>query len=277
MVDLAGLLFRAADYTTRRVSTRAGSVRVFEGRARRETLPTIALVHGLSADAFGYLPLLQRLRRHARVVAIDLPGHGGSEAREDLTLHACVAGGVEALASYLREPVIVFGNSLGGLTSIRFALQHPELVRGLFVASPAGAPSSPAELEELIAKFRIETPDDALRFAELIFYKMPTGPIRHLISRDLVRRHKMPSLRALIRDVPNAKPFDPDELVHLAPIPTYFMWGKSERLLPASHLEFWKKNLPKATIEEPWGFGHSPQLDSPTDVARRVIAFAHEH
>ncbi len=202
MADLAGLFFRAAGYTTRRVPTRAGSVRVFEAAARRETLPTIALVHGLSADAFGYLPLLQRLRRHARVIAIDLPGHGGSESRDDLTLASCVAGGVEALASYLREPAIIFGNSLGGLTSIRFALAEPKLVRGLFVASPAGAPSSPTELEALLANFRIETKADALRFVEVILHAKPSGPIRHLIARDIVRRHKMPSLRALIRDVP---------------------------------------------------------------------------
>jgi pimeloyl-ACP methyl ester carboxylesterase len=277
MADLGSILFRTLGYTSRRVSTRAGSVRVFEGRARRETLPTIALVHGLSADAFGYLPLLQRLRRHARVVAIDLPGHGGSESREDLTLHSCVAGGVEALASHLREPAIVFGNSLGGLTSIRFALAHPTLVRGLFVASPAGAPSSPAELESLLAKFRITTPAEALAFVEIILHEKPKGPLRHLIARDLVRRHKTPSLRALIKDVPNAKPFQPAEIAHLAPIPTHFFWGRSERLLPPSHLEFWKKNLQNATIEEPYGFGHSPQLDSPGDLARRVIAFARDH
>jgi pimeloyl-ACP methyl ester carboxylesterase len=276
-MDLAGLIFRASGYSTRRVSTRAGAVRVFEARARREVLPTIAFVHGLSADAMGYLPLLQRLRRHARVIAIDLPGHGGSEAHDDITLASCVAGGVEALASYLREPAIIFGNSLGGLTSIRFALAHPTLVRGLFVASPAGAPSSPAELEAMLAKFRITTPAEALAFAEVIFHTMPTGPIRHLIARDLVRRHKTPPLRALMRDVPNAKPFRPEELAHLAPIPTYFMWGRSERLLPPSHLEFWKKHLQNATIEEPYGFGHSPQLDSPSDVARRVIAFARDH
>ena len=276
MADLAGFLFRAAGYTSRRVPTSAGSVRVFEG-ASRGSLPTIALVHGLSADAFGYLPLLQRLRRHARVVAIDLPGHGGSESRDDITLHSCVGGGVEALASYLREPAILFGNSLGGLTSIRFALAHPTLVRGLFVASPAGAPSSPTELDGLLANFRIQTTADAMRFIDVILHDRATGPLRHLIARDIVRRHKMPTLRALIRDVPNAKPFEPDELARLAPIPTYFMWGRSERLLPPSHLAFWKKHLQNATIEEPYGFGHSPQLDSPTDLARRVIAFAHDH
>ncbi|HEY2366086.1 MAG TPA: alpha/beta fold hydrolase, partial [Polyangiaceae bacterium] len=180
MADLGGFFFRAAGYTSRRVPTRAGNVRVFEGGAQRETLPTIALVHGLSADAFGYLPLLQRLRRHARVVAIELPGHGGSESRDDITLASCVAGGVEALASYLREPAIIFGNSLGGLTSIRFALAHPTLVRGLFVASPAGAPSSPDELDALLAKFRIPTNEDALRFVETILHAKPKGLLRHL-------------------------------------------------------------------------------------------------
>jgi len=276
MADLGGFLFRAMGFATRRVPTRAGSVRVFSSDSRG-SLPTIALVHGLSADATGYIPLLRRLRRHARVVAIELPGHGGSEWRDDITLASCVAGGVEALASVLREPAIVFGNSLGGLTSIRFALAHPTLVRGLFVASPAGAPSSPDELDALLAHFRITTPAEAMAFVEIILHDKPKGPLRHLIARDLVRRHKTAPLRALIKDVPNAKPFEPEELARLAPIPTYFMWGRSERLLPPSHLEFWKKHLHNATIEEPYGFGHSPQLDSPGDVARRVIAFARDH
>ena len=275
MPDLGSILFRVTGYTASRIPTSAGDVRVFES-ARRGSLPTIALVHGLSADAVGYLPLLQRLRRHAHVVAIDLPGHGGSEMRDDITLAACVSGGVEALAQHLREPAIVFGNSLGGLTAIRFTLAHPELVRGLFVASPAGAPSTPAELDELLQKFRIHTPAEAMRFLEVIFHAKPESPLRHLMARDLVRRHRMPSLRSLIRDVPNAKPFEPAEIESLA-APTYFMWGKSERLLPPSHLEFYRRHLKNATIEEPWGFGHSPQLDSPNDVARRLIAFARDH
>src|SRR5438105_3940490 len=117
MADLGGFLFRALGYTSHRVPTQAGAVRIFESRGGRGVLPTVVLVHGLSGDAAGYLPLLQRLRRHARVVAIDLPGHGGSESRDDITLAACVGGGVDALAEYVREPAIFFGNSLGGLTA----------------------------------------------------------------------------------------------------------------------------------------------------------------
>jgi pyruvate dehydrogenase E2 component (dihydrolipoamide acetyltransferase) len=275
MTDLGAILFRAMGYTSRRVPTRAGDVRIFEGSSRG-SLPTIALIHGLSGDAAGYLPLLQRLRRHARVVAIDLPGHGGSGSKDDLTLASCVAGGIEALASYLDEPAIVFGNSLGGLTAIRFALTHPDRVRGLFVASPAGAPSTQAELDELLAKFHIHKHADGIRFIELLLHDKP-GPLRHLIARDLVRRHRAPSLRTLLRDVPNAKPFEPSELARLERIPTYFLWGRSERILPPSHLAFFKSHLQNATIEEPYGFGHSPHLDSVTDTARRVIAFAHDH
>lgn len=273
MLDLAAVLFRAMGFTIRRVPTRAGAVRVFEGPSRG-SLPTVVLVHGLSADAAGYLPLVGRLRRHARVVALDLPGHGGSEAPGDLTLASCVAGGVEALASHLREPAVVFGNSLGGLASIRFALAHPELVRGLFVASPAGAPSSPAEIEELLAKFRIRTHADALRFLEVVLHARPRGPLRHLVARDLVRRHARPSLRALLRDVPRAKPFVAAELAGLTAIPTRFVWGGSERLLPASNLAFWKQHLEHASFDEPYGFGHCPQLDAPAEVARWLLGFA---
>ena len=57
-------------------------------------------------------------------------------------------------------------------------------------------------------------------------------------------------------------------------MPTLLLWGKRDRILPASSLEFFKRHLPPhAEVEEPWSFGHSPFLEQPEELARRIASF----
>jgi pimeloyl-ACP methyl ester carboxylesterase len=55
----------------------------------------------------------------------------------------------------------------------------------------------------------------------------------------------------------------------------HVVWGRSERLMPAKHLAFFKENLPPhATIEEPEGYGHCPHIDDPESLSRKIVDFA---
>jgi pimeloyl-ACP methyl ester carboxylesterase len=63
-----------------------------------------------------------------------------------------------------------------------------------------------------------------------------------------------------------------DALARLT-VPILFVWGKSERFLPRSHLTWFRENLPAhAVIEEPEGIGHVP----PARIASRILRFARE-
>jgi pimeloyl-ACP methyl ester carboxylesterase len=273
--DLARAALSALGYTSRDVRTRAGKVRMVE-HERRGSLPTIVLLHGLGSRGADYLPLLHRVRRHARrVVAPDMPGHGASDTPRTFDLEKCIEGVSEALDRTLDEPAIVFGNSLGGFTALRFALSRPHRVRGLFLASPAGAPSSPEELESLVSTLRVETHADAVRFFETVLHERP-GPLKHVIAWNILRRYRTSGLRALLRDVDRAKPLAPEDLAKIK-APVHLLWGRSERLLPASHLAFFRQHLRHAKIDEPHGMGHSPHLDDVRGVARRLLAFARDH
>jgi pimeloyl-ACP methyl ester carboxylesterase len=60
----------------------------------------------------------------------------------------------------LRGGFVLAGHSLGGYLSARYALQHPEHVKGLILLSPAGVPEQPdiedrVELSELSWKLRL--------------------------------------------------------------------------------------------------------------------------
>jgi pimeloyl-ACP methyl ester carboxylesterase len=58
-------------------------------------------------------------------------------------------------------------------------------------------------------------------------------------------------------------------------MPVLLVWGRSERLLPDSHLDYYAKNLPRRTVvERPYGFGHCPHVNAPGPMVERIVSFA---
>jgi pimeloyl-ACP methyl ester carboxylesterase len=66
----------------------------------------------------------------------------------------------------------------------------------------------------------------------------------------------------------------PAERLGKLTMPVLLLWGRSERVLPPSYLDYFRRNLPKETvIEEPPGFGHCPHFDDPARLADRILEF----
>jgi len=265
---LAGL-----GYESRAVTTRRGRVRVIIGSGDG-ALPTIVLLHGLGSRGADYLPLLARLRPHVRrIVAPDMPGHGASDATfADEPRRTHVETLAEALDDVLDEPAVIFGNSLGGYAALRYAIARPERVRGLFLASPSGAPSTTEEIDRLLGVLRIESHADAMRFLELAVHG-EAGWFRHVMAWGLRRRFTAASLQPWIASIRHAEPLSPADLARMT-MPIHLMWGRSERVLPKTHLDFFRAHLPNARIDEADGFAHSPHLDDVAEVSKRLLAFA---
>jgi pimeloyl-ACP methyl ester carboxylesterase len=100
--------------------------------------PVIVCVHGLGGSAINFLAIAPLLTDRYRVFAPDLAGHGltQSHGRDTMVLAnrrllhqfaASVAGG----------PVILMGNSMGGMISLLEATAAPECVAGLILLDPA--------------------------------------------------------------------------------------------------------------------------------------------
>lgn len=263
----------ALGYRSRVVATREARVRVLE-RAGRGDLPTVVVLHGLGSQGIDQLPVLQRLVPHVRrVVAPDFPGHGVSEApRNERDREAYLACLFDALDATLEEPAIVFGNSLGGFAAIRYAGERLTRVRGLFLASPAGAPSTPDEFERMMGALRLQTHGDSLRFLALVLNDEPRL-LKHALAWHLRRRFATSPVRALVDSMREGQSLMPEHL-RAVRVPVHLVWGRGERLLPRGHLDFFRAHLATAHIEEPHGFGHSPQLDDVAEAARWLLEFA---
>lgn len=103
--------------------------------------PEIVLIHGGAQNAHTWDSVAMALDRP--LVAIDLPGHGHSDWRDDHDYSAVTnAPTVAAVMSELAPNAeLVVGMSLGGLTLMRLSAQRPDLVRRAVIVdvTPNGA------------------------------------------------------------------------------------------------------------------------------------------
>lgn len=248
---------------SRHVDTPISRVHVYDAPGNGPRKPVV-LLHGIGASASPFAPVLARLRRSSRrVLALDAPGHGlSSTPTTTLDPERLFESIRHVLDQELREPAVLVGCSLGGAMALRYAQHRPQNVAGLMLASPGGAPvEDPDERERFLRLFEVENLRDARAFLERLHHEVPWyGP---LIGPDLVRLFKNPSVRSILRTVRPEHFFKPDDFSALD-MPIRVLWGRSDRVIPVSCLEFFKKNLPAHTVfEEPHGVGHSPHTEAP--------------
>lgn len=110
---------------------------------------TVLLVHGWPDLAYGWrhqVPFLMSLG--LRVLVPDMLGYGATDAPQDLALYS-LKSVCDDLADLVRqaipspvEKIIIGGHDWGGMVVWRFALWHPDLLRGVFsICTPYVAPS----------------------------------------------------------------------------------------------------------------------------------------
>lgn len=87
--------------------------------------PPLVLVHGSPGDSRSWARVVPHLRDRFRVLAIDLPGYGGSDGVSDEPVGraALMGAAVARLAESLGRPVRLAGHSYGGVVAIQAAAQ----------------------------------------------------------------------------------------------------------------------------------------------------------
>jgi 2-(acetamidomethylene)succinate hydrolase len=101
--------------------------------------PPVLFLHGITASAYIWLPVLERLAPRFRVVAIDQRGHGRSAAAGGVGPSDAAAFGAEGYARDAIDvaaalgagPVLLAGHSLGARNAIAAAARRPELFAGV--------------------------------------------------------------------------------------------------------------------------------------------------
>lgn len=229
----------------------------------------VVLLHGWGASSQSLSPLCGALADGFRVVAVDLPGFGWSQAPPAAWGSPEYAGHVAALLQRLGIPrAHLFGHSFGGRIAIRMAAEQPERVSRLVLVASAGIrPRRGAGYYGRVA---------AAKLARWFFSLPGWGAAgRRIISRVYGRFGS--------RDYRAAGPMRPtlvklvnEDLTAVLPAiqaPTLILWGDRDQEVPRGAMEIMAARIPGARLRVFGGAGHFPFVDAPEEFGRTVREF----
>ena len=102
--------------------------------------PPLVLLHGPGGSATDWIGVVPALVDRHRVIAPDLPGHGGSDLGDDLV--AWLAALIDATCP---APPVLVGNTAGGALAAQFARDHGHRIARLVLVDALGlVPFAPA-------------------------------------------------------------------------------------------------------------------------------------
>lgn len=112
------------------------------------------LVHGFTGSRDDFREHVPVLARQGRTIALDQRGHGGTSNTgrvEDYTLDTLVADLLGAFDALGIERADLLGHSLGGMVTLRFALEHPQRVASLVLMDTSPRPVNMRFTEQMRA------------------------------------------------------------------------------------------------------------------------------
>jgi pimeloyl-ACP methyl ester carboxylesterase len=137
--------------------------------------PPIVFIHGMGCDHSDFAPQFEHFRQTLRVVAVDLRGHGASDAPEGGYAMAELADDVLWLCGELGvyKPILV-GHSMGGVVALEIAARRPEAATAVaLLDSPI---LIPPQVGEALAPFGAALRSPGYREALVGFMASTFGP-----------------------------------------------------------------------------------------------------
>ncbi len=132
------LIETAAAPAPARPEAATGAAPLHAAWLQKEGDATVVALHGFASDHNAWRALLSAGRPKARILAVDLPGHGRSPRVAPHDLDA-ICEMVEArLAAEGVETATLMGHSFGAAVAVRLASRGYVTVRSLLLMSPAG-------------------------------------------------------------------------------------------------------------------------------------------
>jgi pimeloyl-ACP methyl ester carboxylesterase len=252
--------------------------------------PLVA-VHGLGGSHANWVAVGPRLAQRQRVLAVDLAGHGFTAPDHRRT---DVESNQRLLDRFLREvagsPVVLLGNSMGGLVSVLQAARHPETVSGLVLVDPAlpgpvdrlphgrvllsfATYAVPGIADAVLARRRrLLTPEQQV--AEVLELccadpsRVPADIVEYAV--EVVRRRQAYAGldRAFLdaaRSVLLALSRRERTFAHMAAVraPVLLLHGARDRLVPVAAARHAARLHPHWRLEVAPHVGHVPQLEAP--------------
>jgi pimeloyl-ACP methyl ester carboxylesterase len=252
----------------------------------------LVLLHGGGPGATGginYADNNAPLSVGLRVIVPDLPGFGRSELGDIPDGYLTYAA--DAMAGLLDhlgiEQAHFVGNSLGGGTTLTFALREPERAGKLILLNPAGSPAglfSPEPGAEMKMLMTYYDPPGAsyekmLAFCEEMVFSPASAPEAFVTERyeESIQPGRAEGQQRAIKSLKAQEAEEGAGSLWLASSnvrqPTLLLWGREDRAAPLDKALMWLRRIPDARLTILPNCGHWIQMEYPGEFERLTVEF----
>ncbi|HEY0068530.1 MAG TPA: alpha/beta fold hydrolase [Chloroflexia bacterium] len=246
---------------------------------RGEGMPLV-LVHGFPFDSAIWRAQLEDLSGDARVIALDLPGFGGSGPLPGD--EASIDGYADAIARWAGEVGLVkltlAGHSMGGYVVLAFARRYAGMLAGLGLVCTRPGPDSEQARQgrytmiENVQKQGPQAVVDAMLPRLLSPRTREQRPEVEEQTREVMLRQSSAGIIAALQAMASR----PDSSPYLAQIrvPTAVIGGADDAIIAATDEDLMAATIPGATQVRIQGAGHMPMLEQPqrlSDALRNLV------
>lgn len=229
----------------------------------------VVLLHGWGVSSQSLAPLTGALAGPFRVVAVDLPGFGWSQAPPAAWGAAEYAGHIQRLMEALGiHRAAVVGHSFGGRIALALASAQPARIsRLVLVASSGIRPPRRAGYYVRVAATKLARGFFSLPGWGATGQRIISRVRERMGSRDYrMSGHMRPTLVKVVNE-------DLTSLLPAIQAPTLILWGDQDREVPRSAMELMAAKIPRSHLVVLRGAGHFPFLDTPGECCRRLEEF----
>jgi pimeloyl-ACP methyl ester carboxylesterase len=213
-----------------------------------------------------WLPQLLGLGDVARLLAVDLPGHGATAGAGCAAIADYVAWVVGFLDAHGLDRVVLGGHSMGGAVAQAMALGHPGRVEALALVGTGARLRVQPRILEL---FRDQPLEGAGLVGRLAY--SPVTAAQAVVEAQRALGATLPAV--VLGDFLACDGFDVMETVAAVRVPTLVLVGRDDRLTPPKYADFLARRIPGARLVEIDAAGHFPQLEQPAAVNAALRAF----
>ena len=238
--------------------------------------PVVLFTSPWPESVYAFAPMWATLAEHARLFAVDLPGFGASERRDDLLSPRAMGGFLAKLISEadLGTPRIV-APDVGTSAALFAAAAHPDLIAGVIVGT--GGAAVPLQLGEPLASWVLDPDLDKYRRMDaraIVGAAIDTiaGGVADEIRVDYLACYegdRFVESMHYVRRYPEELP----ELAELLPritTPVTIINGRHDRVVPLANAEFLDARLPNSRLVV-IDAGHFVWEEAPMEYAAIVI------
>ncbi len=232
--------------------------------------PPLVFIHGLACHRGFWSAQVHYFAPRHRVLAVDLRGHGESDAPEEPYTVAALADDVAWTCAQIgiERPVAV-GHSLGGLVALEFAASHPEHVRAAVLIDSVLLPAGDREhvVDELVAALHTAGAERALRDYYAAFFGPDDDPETTAWIMEEVVRTPPHVTRSVWEE--SLRSWDDAEALRRCRVPLLYLDAGT----PNADLARAASLAPQLVVGRTVGSGHFSPLEVPDQVNAMLARF----